>query len=128
MRTTVQVQGESFRHVNTSQTELSGPTWSHDIIRVVSWRSKRQQFQLLCLLKSVQSRRKDLWPRAQLFVIRSRTFREILGPQYSVTTIHNQDPTYMLARLTQLALPFLSHTKVDPSQFRASMSTSERQS
>lgn len=68
-----------------------------------------------------------LWPRAQLFVIRSR-IREILGPQYSVTTIHNQDPTYMLARLTQLALPFLSHTKVDPSQFRASMSTSERQS
>lgn len=50
------------------------------------------------------------------------------NPGSSVTTTHNQDPTYMLARLTQLALPFLSHTKVDPSQFRASMSTSERQS
>jgi len=33
----------------------------------------------------------------------------------------------MLARLTQLALPFLSHTKVDPSQFRASMSTTTAQ-
>ena len=32
----------------------------------------------------------------------------------------------MLARLTQLVLPFLSHSKVDPSQFRASMSTSEQ--